>query len=379
MNKKIAILTLYYNNYNYGGLLQSFALQRSINLLGYDSVQIGYRLETGYFGWSPVKSILKKPIAYMFHQLKYGRWFNNFLARKRKIKLFANQIPHTEVVTASSISNLIDRYDCFICGSDQIWNPIGWQPTLFLDFVPEYKIKISYAASIARDKLSEEQFEFIRKYLKDFTAISVREKNSAKMLNQMYPDLNVQDMPDPVFLLEESEWEKLIHRRNNPEAFIFAYFLGNENTNREKALNYAKKVGIKIIFAAYLEYPQFVWDKKHPEEISSPLGVVDFLDNIANASLVLTDSFHASAFSAILGTPFYVMPRFKHGDKNSMNSRIYDLLRDLNIMKRYINDIPTNYEWDEKELNDIAENIKRLRKKGLSYLEQSIDMQKEVC
>lgn len=150
-------------------------------------------------------------------------------------------IPHTRLVTASNISKIVDQFDVFICGSDQIWNPIGWQPTLFLNFVPNNKVKISYAASIARDKLSKDQYDFIRKYVKDFDAISVREKNSAEMLNQMYPDLNIQDMPDPVFLLDECKWEKIIQRSNNSKPFILAYFLGNENDNREKALEFAKK------------------------------------------------------------------------------------------------------------------------------------------
>lgn len=374
MNKKIAILTLYYNNYNYGGLLQSYALQRIINMLGHDAVQISYKLETGYPGWSLVKSTLKKPLAYTFHQLKYGRWFSKYLERQKKLELFVNQIPHTEVVTASTIVNLIDRYDCFICGSDQIWNPVGWQPTLFLNFVPSEKVKISYAASIARDNLTDEQFEFIRTYIKDFTAVSVREKNSADMLNQKYPDLNVQNMPDPVFLLEKSEWEKLIQRENSSQPFIFAYFLGQENGNRESALKYAEKIGIKIIFAAYLSRLQCAWDKEHLKQISTPLGIEDFLNNIANASLVLTDSFHASAFSAILGTPFYAMSRFEEGDKLSMNSRLNNLIEELNIPNRYTNTLSTAYEWHEDELNNISYNLKRLREKGIHYLEHSIEL-----
>ena len=308
----------------------------------------------------------------MYHQLKYGRWFDRYLTRQKKLKQFADQIPHTKVVTASTIANLVERYDCFICGSDQIWNPIGWQPTLFLDFLPKDKVKISYAASIARDNLTGDQLEFIRKHIQNFTAVSVREKNSADILNQIYTDLNIQNMPDPVFLLQESEWGKLIQRKNNAEAFIFAYFLGNENDNREKALKYAKEMGIKIVFAAYLSYPQFKWDKEHSGEISPPLGIEEFLDNIANAYLVLTDSFHAAVFSAIYRTPFYVMPRFKLQDNNSMNSRIINLVEELYIPDRYTDTLSFNYDLKEYELNNISSNLKRLREKGICYLEHLI-------
>lgn len=372
MNKQIAILTLYYKNYNYGGVLQAFALQRTIFLLGYKSVQISYNLETGYCRWNSAKKFIKSPLAYMFHRLMYGRWFNYYLKRHKIIEQFACKIPHTKVVTASTIRGIVELYDCFICGSDQIWNPIGWQTTLFLDFVPKEKNKIAYAASIARDNLTKEELEFIRKYIDDFSAISVREKNSADLLNNKYPELHVQYMPDPVFLLKESEWENIIQRRKNSEKFIFAYFLGDENSNREKALKYAEEIGIKIVFAAYLGYFQFDWDKEHPNQLSNVMGVEDFLDNIANASLVLTDSFHAAAFSIILRTPFYVMPRFNEGDSESMNSRICTLMEDFDLQDRYTNTLRPIYEWSSKELNNISDNLKRLREKGINFLKNSI-------
>lgn len=375
--KNIAILTLYYNNYNYGGLLQAFALQQAINTMGYDSVQISYRLETGYSGWSPFKSIIKKTVAYIFHQIKYGRWFNKYLVRQKKLNLFVNQIPHTEVVTASTIKNLIDRYDCFICGSDQIWNPIGWQPTFFLDFVPDDKVKISYAASIARDNLTKEQLEYIRKFTSDFSAISVREKNSADVLNKSYPELNVQYIPDPVFLLEETEWMKLVKSNKSVKPFIFAYFLGDDDSNREKALTYARNTGLKIIFASHLSISQYQWEKEHLEVISSPLGVEEFLSHIANAELVITDSFHAMAFSAIYKTPFYVLHRFSIADKNSMNSRVVDLVEELQIPNRFTEDLFENYEWSREELDNISSNINRMRCKGLNYLDKSLCAREE--
>ena len=370
--KKIAILTLYYHNYNYGGILQAYALQKVIEKMGFSSEQISYKLDSGYRDIKHFKLKVRNYVLHLYYFFKDHEWMIKYNTLKKEFDSFATLIPHTRLVTASNISKIVDQFDVFICGSDQIWNPIGWQPTLFLNFVPNNKVKISYAASIARDKLSKDQYDFIRKYVKDFDAISVREKNSAEMLNQMYPDLNIQDMPDPVFLLDECEWEKIIQRSNNSKPFILAYFLGNENDNREKALEFAKKIGVKIYFVAYLDYSQSKWDKKHAEENTPPLGVKDFLNNIANASLVLTDSFHASLFSAIYRTPFYVMPRFNDGDNISMNSRILNLIEELNLPNRYTNTLSIYYEWSKDELNNITHNLKRLRKKGTDFLKQSI-------
>lgn len=371
--KKTAILTLYYHNYNYGGLLQAYALQKAITKLGHQAKQISYKLESGYDGWNPIKASMKKPVAHLYHQVKYGKWFDQYTVRRKKFEAFAETIPHTEGVTAQTISKLSDQFDCFVCGSDQIWNPIGWQPTLFFEFLPDDKKRISYAASIARDNLTEKEYAFMKPYLDKFSAISVREKNSADMLNQKFSKLNVQAVPDPVFLLEKDEWENLIPlygEKNEP--YIFAYFLGGSEENRQKAIQYAADKKLKIRFASYMDYAQSEWDKRHPEMLAPPMGVEEFLQNISNAELVLTDSFHAAAFSSILRTPFYALPRFKAQDKSSMNSRILNLVQELEIPERYTDELAAQYEWRENELKNIENNLQRMKKCGLGYLQQAL-------
>lgn len=373
MIKKTAILTLYYHNYNYGGLLQAYALQKAITKLGYQAEQISYILESGYDGWNPIKASIKKPVAYLYHRAKYGKWFDQYTERQKKFEVFAETIPHTEVVTAQNISKLSNQFDYFVCGSDQIWNPIGWQPTLLLDFLPNDKKRISYAASIARDSLTEEEYAFMWPHLEKFNTISVREKASADMLNRKFLKLNVQAVPDPVFLLSEEEWRMLIPKvKEKTTSYIFAYFLGEKEENREKAIQYAKDKKLKIRFASYMDYVQSGWDKKHPELLVPPMGVEEFLQNIVNAELVLTDSFHAAAFSSILQTPFYALSRFKAQDRNSMNSRILNLVQELEIPERYTETLPVDYQWQEDEQKHINENLNRMQKNGIQFLKESL-------
>lgn len=47
------------------------------------------------------------------------------------LRIFEKEIPHSRRVTRNSVKELNSRYDAFICGSDQIWNPIGWQTEFF--------------------------------------------------------------------------------------------------------------------------------------------------------------------------------------------------------------------------------------------------------
>lgn len=374
MNEKIAILTLYYHNYNYGGLLQAYALQKVLSAAGYQVEQISYQLASGYNGWNPIKARVKKPVAHLYHYLKYGKWFNKYVVRQKKFDTFAEKVPHTRVVTVNTIKKLSDEFDCFICGSDQIWNPIGWQPTLFFDFLPDDKKRISYAASIARDSLSEQEYDFIKSHLDKFIAISVREQNSAVMLNKRFPTLMVKAVPDPVFLLDEENWRKLIPTANEgKKPYIFAYFLGENKENRENAIRYAREKKIEIKFASYLDYTLAAWDRTHVEFLTAPLGIEDFLQSIAEAELVLTDSFHAAAFSSILKTPFFVVPRFKAKDSNSMNSRILNLVQEMEIPERYTENPKMTYQWSDNERTCLEKNLKLLRERGLQFLENSIN------
>ena len=371
MKRKVAILTLYYNNSNYGGLLQSFALQQAINKLGYKSVQISYRLETGYPTWNPLKAAIKKPLAYMYHAAKYGRWFAGYNARYTKVDRFAAQIPHTKIVTASTISTLSDSYDYFICGSDQIWNPIGWQPTLFLDSIPQGKRKIAYAASVARENLSREELDTFEKYLPSFYAISVREKNVAQQLNRELPGLNIPTMPDPVFLLQPKDWGSLSqadHLSDKP--YIFAYMLGNSIENRTAAIEYADKLGLPIFWVGYMDKAMYKWENEHKECILPPVGVEEFLGYIKNAELVLTDSFHAAAFSIIFETPFFALPRHKRGDVNSMNSRLLNLVDEVGIQDRFAEELKCRekYKWSKNEIESINIALKDMRNKGKTFL-----------
>lgn len=125
-----------------------------------------------------------------------------------------------------------------------------------------------------------------------------------------------------------------------------------------------------------MNYQQYGWEKTHTKELSNPLGVEEFLQKISNAALVLTDSFHAAAFSSIYRTPFFVLPRFKENEKNSMNSRIRNLVEELGIVARFTDKLEDDYKWKENELDNISNNIKRLQKKGRDFLINAINSDK---
>ena len=61
------------------------------------------------------------------------------------------------------------------------------------------------------------------------------------------------------------------------------------------------------------------------------IGPLEFLGAVLNADIVLSNSFHATAFSLIFQKNFYVVNRAEH-----INTRMQDLVGDLGLSNRLI-------------------------------------------
>lgn len=367
-NKKIGILSLYYKNANYGGVLQAYALQNVLDNLGYPARQISYELMSGYSSiplwkrrllrWRGIYSFIVRP-----------NWTIKNRVASLKIEKFANKVPHTKRYTSNHINELNDEFDIFICGSDQIWNPIGWQPTLFLNFVTNDKRKLSYAASVARDSLSEEEINYIKEYTRDFAAISVREEKSAEILCKNGIDVDI--MPDPTFLLKKEAWDQVACERLITDSYIFAYFLGANIKQRDDAILYAKLNNKNIVFIPYMQYATFDWELKHKSYMIDGIGIPEFLSLIKYADEVITDSFHGTVFSIMYETPFVSLKRHSDIDKKSMNSRIDTLLDSMDMKYRSCTNLPEKItQFSEEELSVIKLYKKEKGEIGLSFLKK---------
>lgn len=367
---KIGIITLYYNNPNYGGLLQSFALQQTLSLAGCEAEQISYDLLAGSIeGYSRNKYIIKNLIK---------RFVPGFHCANSKcnseLRKFEKTIPHSKYVDYQSIISLNSEYDAFICGSDQIWNPIGWQPAFFLSF--GNKPKISYAASIARECLTEEELAYLNKHTKDFLSLSVREKNNAEYLTEKL-GREYKLVPDPTLLLTRGEWnERFPDSPVNGKSYIFAYFLGFNEKQRNECIDYAKKLGMDIYFIPYMKKESYEWDKNNIEYCVKDYSVGNFVNVIRNAELVLTDSFHGAVFSCVFEKPFYVLNRQLIGNEKPMNSRMETLFYELGIPKERMTDTVMNidkYGFSVDEIEHISMTKTKWREIGLEYLKESFE------
>lgn len=351
--KRVGILTHYYKSRNFGGLLQAYALCRVLRELGRDAEQICYRqgdvLEAPP---RPLRDRLKdRPIADIVRSLR-RRIANRLLKRRFKAQTAAmysfgrEEIPHSvKVYTKDDIRTCRD-YDAYITGSDQVWNLDWYEPAYFLDFVPTGKPKIAYAASIGHAELSEEQADLFRGSLRDYSAISVREKDAAELILPLSP-VPVGWTLDPVLLLKQQQWDEICSDRLVKTPYLFCYFLGADKQVRKLAAAYGKKKRLKVVFIPYIHGSFRKCDFGFGDTRLYKVSPKEFISLIKHAEYVFTDSFHATAFSELYRTPYAV---FRRDGTNSMTSRIYSVTSIFESRERFC-------DTDEKGTLEYIESL----------------------
>ena len=93
--------------------------------------------------------------------------------------------------------------------------------------------------------------------------------------------------------------------------------------------------GYKLLVFPYITNNSFrLCDYKIGDIKDCNSGPKQFLGLIKNAEAVITDSFHAVAFSVIFNKTFCVLPRYQNGKKSKSNNRILDFLDQMHIRGR---------------------------------------------
>lgn len=342
--------------YNLGASLQAYALAAYLKDCNHDVQIIDYKPEylSGHYSLTEVSNPrFNRPIlrelyllAKLPRRLKARR-----SKRKQRFDAFRTAyLPLTEqrYGSAEELRSNCPEAEVYIAGSDQIWNPVfpnGKDPAFFLEFAPAEKRKLSYAASFSVDALAEEDSRRMLPWLRRLDAVSVRETSGIALLANMGLD-GVQVM-DPVFLLTKDRWESLAICPDTQE-YILVYDFDNSALIRSAATALAKRTGKKIISVFPMDGASAVW---------SDMGPREFLGAIMNAGIVLSNSFHATAFSLIFQKEFYVFNR-----EEKINTRMRDLLAAVSLDSRLIYDIPedaSSVEWPAVQIlldNLVAES-----------------------
>jgi hypothetical protein len=370
-NLKIGILTFHCAD-NYGAVLQTFALQKTIEKLGFKAEIIDFRPENlinSYRIIRPNKPSLFRLGEYIAKRILYTRKL------ERRIKSYEEFRKNYIKISEKKYFNILDlekepsNYDIYIVGSDQVWNPKHielYGAAYLLNFINKRAKRISYAASVV-EKIPEHLINIYKENLNKFEFISVREESSKKILKEII-EKHISVVLDPVLLLEKSRWDDLIKgMKKSIGEFIFVYDLIRDNLIVKTANYLSIKTNLPVVTFSYNRYHKHY--SNYIDSISFK-GPKEFIWCIKNARFVLTNSYHGFLFSLIYEKPFIVLPHPERG------SRMIDLLDTLGIPERIINnenDIPRKIS----EINDIKyENIKPkisdLKLLSISYLKDAI-------
>ena len=345
--KKIGIMT-FHRAKNYGAMLQSYALQETLNKK-FDTYLVDYRcpeIEEKYY----VKKTLVRKIKNflkLFFQTEYILSVNK---KNRRFNEFVNNFLKTsKPYYAQNIAEANNEFDAFIAGSDQIWN-MKWSGTdwnYFLEFADSNK-KFSYAVGLG-NSIDEAYKMRILKDVESFQAILTREEDGRRLLKSIGVKKEIGTVCDPVFLLGKKEWtEKLALEQieKKRKKYLLLYFVAKPTD----AIPFAKKIAeqddLEIV------YVNINAEKNIPSDFTDVIGIGprEFLGLIKNAEVVITTSFHAMAFSLIFNKNFYY-ELCKDGSNN--NSRLENLANICDVTDR---EILTSYPTRENEINWDAVN-----------------------
>lgn len=347
---KICTITCH-DVYNVGASLQAYALQTYLKSLGHDVRIIDYKPD--YLSKHYRLDIVGNPKydkpfvreAYLLAKLP-GRL--RVLPRKKAFDRFtAKYLELTKRYTSNeALKQEPPEADVYFAGSDQIWNPLfpnGKDPAFYLDFVQQ-GIRASYAASFAVDEFPQALHNVTAQYLGKLHHIAVRERSGLSVLKSMGVQ-NATTVLDPVFLLERAQWEATVEKPEHCEKpYLLVYDCEKSAVICKLAERIAAERGLHIYSVFKLPYAERCFPLCGPET---------FLGLVQGAAFVLSNSFHATAFSVIFEREFAVVERTE-----KINTRMRDFTALLGLSDHMITEtasVPLNTDWTQVERRLAAE------------------------
>ena len=385
--KSIGIITIHNCQNNYGGALQCFALYYYLQSLGVnvevidlhrpnnidfiDSVR--FREMRSSIG---IRAFIKGWLKEIFgikklRNTKYYKKYNR-VAEERFMTFNAKVKMSSPYCYIPDLYRNPPQYDIYISGSDQLWNPE--QPyclePYFLTFVKDKNSKkISYGTSIGLTKLRSSEIKSFKRWLSSYDFISVREQQACDLLESMMLR-PIERVPDPTFLLNQKVWNEMAKSPQDSQHYILIFYLGHNEEMIKKGIEIAQRKGCKVKVIdqnySYL-YNPFV-------EVVADAGPLEFIGLIKNAWLVLTNSFHCTVFSIIMGARnfyTYIAP------DSSRGSRIEDLLKIFQLSNHIVTSVNAIPSFEQLNLITIDSSLtktimKQEQQIGRTFLERAI-------
>lgn len=359
---RVAILTLPLQN-NYGGIIQALALQTVLENMGHDVKVIDKDWHPKKIYWLTrypqriVRKYLLRENIPIFHEQLF---YDGYIRRTTKTLPFIEQYISRRLV--QDLSDIRpDEFDALVIGSDQIWRPCYFSPFFsrvidaFGAFADKWNIRrLSYAASFGVDNLNEfkqHDIRKIKKILRSFCGISVRESSGVELCKKSF-GVEAIHVLDPTMLLPKDFYENLIKNYSNEwQQGIMEYILDPDSCKDKIISEIRKKTKL----------PSFLTISCSEQYQAS---LEQWLAGFRNASLVVTDSFHACVFSIIFHKPFIVVSNPERG-----LSRITSLLDMFGLQHHLVDNVAQIRSIDSYVLNNqVYETLLDWQKRSMQFL-----------
>ena len=373
MNKITTATATWITWNNFGSLLQAYALQNRIESLGYDNrILDDYRItkvmedilapkKRGFFKifLSNIKGMLVSKIKY--NNSKY------YIVKDLYDDFRRNQL---KIDSDWKESNVGDKYDEYICGSDQIWTPSKTnQPFYFLNFTN--RKKIAYSVSVGTKVIPEDFKNKVEPYVSKFSAISVREKTAMDLIQPLNKKIKIECTLDPTLLLTGEQWKENLNitSKGKEEKFILVYLLTYNRNYIKLIKEFARRNSLRTkIFVTRSDINYHDFD----EQILA--GPKEFVKNISKSTYFFTDSFHGTVFSLLLHKKFFTLQRFPDNTQDNQNARLRNLFDLVHVNQRFLNEENFNavYRHSEIDYTKIDSILASERLKSMDYLKKAL-------
>lgn len=357
---KIGILTMH-KVVNYGSALQAYALQHFLRNQGFENEIIDYVFTNKPHG---IKNWIRYLIKCDFlKDLKFRKFWNeNYI-------LSTYSFLRKEEITEEKC-----KYDIYMTGSDQVWNPNhkGCERTFMFDFIKSpFAKKISYASSFSTSIIPEDYRKDYSKLLSKYSFVSVRESNALNLIKEL-TGKNASLVCDPTFLLDKNAWEvlRIQSKIKIQEPYVLFYILTYAYNPYPEIENIIQKIQKQFEGRKFIFLNGKISDRRRANSIVlNNITPNDFISLIERAEFIVTTSFHGTAFAVNFRKPFYSIIQ----SDLALDDRMYSFLDKIGLQKRAIcYNKSLNYENMEYN-SDTESKIQNFIEQSKNYLLKSLN------
>jgi hypothetical protein len=366
-NKRIGMITFHGNNY--GAVFQAFALQRYIRDHISSDVEI-INLRTKFhidFNHNVFEKLTGNPIKWFIVFILTLLRYRAIKRKQYRFELFRKQNLKFGIAVFYDDESLIQNVppkDYYLTGSDQVFNPNSdLYRVYYLGFDKGDGKKVAYAPSFGISKFDSIIADKIKGLLNDYDSLSCREEQGAIFMSSL---LN-RDVPvvlDPTFLLTKQQWDDVaIHDAKN-KGCIFVYDLNGGYRLLRIAYKLKSKTGKKIVCCTS-KVRNFY---KDADVVDFSIGPGEMLGYIEDADFVVTDSFHGTALSLVMGTKvlsYIALP--------SMASRLTTIMGALNLEEQLLSEKDLDKDFLSIDFKPYDDKLNMLREKSVEYLTKALN------